>query len=129
MKQVFHHYESWEEYKAGMWRNPTSNVASEMLPHAVKFTGDHIAYGSAMMEVIYAWPISCEHNLTNLSQNRRAWVGHAAACFKHGFPESVTRSAWGQLTQEQQDLANHEADKAIEAWEAMYMESKQYELW
>jgi hypothetical protein len=129
MKQVFHHYETWEEYKAGMWRNPTSNEVSEMVPLAVEFTGNHVLYGEAMMQVIASWPISCEHNLTNLNQNRRAWVGHAASCFKHGFPESVTRLAWGQLSQQQQDIANAEADKAIESWEEAYMESKQYALW
>ena len=129
MEQVFHHYETWEEYKAGMWRNPTSGEVNKMLPLAVKFTSNHILYGAAMMDVILAWPISCEHNLSNNNQNRRAWIGHAAACFKKGFPESVTRLAWGKLSQKQQDLANQEADKAIVKWEEKVMQRKQYELW
>lgn len=84
---------------------------------AVHFTGNHIEYGKAMIRVINEWPISCEQNLTNLSQNRKAWIGHAACALEHGIPESVVRSAWGCLTKRQQDLANDAAQRAIEAWE------------
>jgi hypothetical protein len=129
MDQVFHHYETWEEYKAGMWRNPTSTEINKMLPEAIKFTGNHVVYGQAMMNVLEAWPISCEHNLSNATQNRRAWIGHAAACCKKGFPESVTRLAWGHLSNKQQELANEQADKAIDAWEEKILQRKQYELW
>jgi hypothetical protein len=129
MDQVFHHYETWEEYKAGMWRNPTSTEVNKMLPEAIKFTGNHIVYGQAMMNVLEAWPISCEHNLSNATQNRRAWIGHAAACFKKSFPESVTRLAWGHLSSKQQELANEQADRAIDVWEEKILQRKQYELW
>jgi hypothetical protein len=55
--------------------------------------------------------------LTDISQNRRAWIGHAACCMAIKCPEYITRSAWGYLTKEQQDLANAEADRAIAWWE------------
>jgi hypothetical protein len=35
-----------------------------------------------------------------------------------GCPEDIVRSAWGYLTKEQQDLANQQAQNAIELWEA-----------
>lgn len=87
------------------------------LEAAIAFTGNAVLYGKAMMRVINEWPVSCEHNLTDLNQNRRAWIGHAAACLEIGCPEHVTRKAWGYLTQLQRDEANEQATQAILAWE------------
>jgi len=91
-----------------------------LLKQAIEFTGNPPLYGSFMMRVIKEWPISCEHNLTCKGMNRQAWIGHAAACIAIGCPEHITREAWAYLTQEQQDLANAEADKAIAQWELEY---------
>lgn len=120
MRQVWHHYQTWEEFHGGMWRIVSADEARELLPKAVEFTGDHLLYGMYMRRVITEWPISCEHNLTNVSMNRLAWVGHAACCLAIQCPESVTRSAWKMLTQEQQDLANEQARLAVMQWEKWY---------
>jgi hypothetical protein len=71
------------------------------------------------MKAIELWPIACEHNLTDDTQNRRAWIGHAACQMAINCPEYITRSAWGYLTREQQGKANAMADKAIARWEAV----------
>lgn len=98
-----------------MWRAAENREA--MLREAIAFTGDAELYGRAMLRVIREWPYSCEHNLTNLSQNRKAWIGHAACALERGFCEDVVREAWGHLTREQQDKANAKAQQAIEEWE------------
>tara|TARA_Y100000034_G_scaffold95703_1_gene116371 strand:+ start:3990 stop:4304 length:315 start_codon:yes stop_codon:yes gene_type:complete len=100
----------WKKVKAGDWDSE--------LQRAVEFTGNDKAYGRAMLKVVKEWKYSCEHNLSNLSQNRRAWVGHAACALEKGLGESVVRSAWGMLTEEQRILANKKADEAIEEWES-----------
>lgn len=84
---------------------------------AIDFTGDHHVYGMYMIKVADEWKYSCEHNLTAREQNRRAWIGHAACALALRIPEDIVRSAWSFLTEEQQILANKEADKAIEYWE------------
>lgn len=117
MKRIYHPYWNWEEYKAGMWRNVSALSAVSFLSKAIKFTGDAELYGSFMLKVADAWPISCEHNLTDVSQNRKAWIGHAAACLAIQCPEHITREAWGRLTQKQQDDANAKAEEAIKYWE------------
>jgi hypothetical protein len=67
----------------------------------------------AMKRVTNEWPYSSEHNLTNKSINRQAWLGQAA-CYKiTGAPESVTKEAWNTLSPEVQDKANGIADKVI----------------
>lgn len=99
-----------------MWREITRREHDAMLPHVVAFTGDAGLYGDAMLRVVAEWPVSCEQNLTDTGQNRRAWVGHAACCLATGAPEYLTREAWGHLTQEQRDKANARADQAIRRW-------------
>lgn len=116
MTRIWHPYQQWEEYHFGMWREISKADRDEMLPKIVAFTGDHDLYGAAMLRVIAEWPISCEHNLTDTGQNRKAWVGHAASCLEMGAPEYVTREAWGFLTDDQRDRANAKADYAIRRW-------------
>lgn len=119
MKQVYHPYHLWEDWKAGMWRRVSGDELERFLQSAIEFTGDHALYGRWMMRVIHEWPYACEHNLTDLSQNRRAWIGHAACQLAIQCPEFVTRMAWRYLSKQQQDLANDQADRAIQTWEKM----------
>jgi len=119
MQRIYHPFHMWEDWKAGMWRKVSGEEERIMLEKAIEFTGDAELYGQWMNQVIQQWPVSCEHNLTDLSQNRKAWVGHGAVTLALGIPEHVTRSAWGYLTKQQQDDANAVADKAIEAWERL----------
>lgn len=117
MKRVYHPFHVWEDWKAGMWRKVSGKEEKRLLAQAIEFMGDAELYGQWMNLVVVQWPNACEHNLTDLAQNRKAWVGHAASCLALGIPEHVTRSAWGFLTREQQDAANERADMAIKSWE------------
>jgi len=109
-----------EEVTAGMWRSINGEVRKGYLKRAIEFTGDANLYGEWMLNVLTAWPNSCEHNLTADNMNRQAWIGHAACCLAIGCPEDITREAWHLLTQKQQDDANAAADAAIEKWERTY---------
>ena len=120
VRQIYHHYERWEEFHYGMWKFISAEDARTLLPVVIEFTGDHVRYGVFMQRVIVEWPISCEQSLTNIAMNRRAWVGHAACCLATGSPEYVTRQAWKHLTQQQQDNANGQADRAIASWTERY---------
>lgn len=121
MKQIFHHYEKWEEHHAGMWRKITNEQErKEHLQRAIEFTGNAKLYGEYMLQVLDKWPISCEQNLSNSSVNRKAWIGHAATCIAINCPEDITREAWWTLSQDQQDEANSKAAEAIKKWEERY---------
>lgn len=117
MDRKYHPYWVWEDYLNGMWRKPSSNDIELMLPVAIEFTGNHVLYGHWMKEVVNKWHIACEHNLTDLEQNRRAWIGHCAVCLAKDIPESITRMEWSFLSIDQQEKANSVADIAIELWE------------
>lgn len=124
LNRIYHPYTAWEDYQAGMWRTVASKQRLRFLRKAIEFTGNAKLYGSFMRRVIVEWPVACEHHLTDTAQNRKAWIGHAATCLALNCPEDITRSAWGFLTQQQQDDANAEAQAAIEAWEASHLARK-----
>ena len=121
LARVYHHYEQWEEFRAGMWRGLSGKEAGRYLKEAIAFTGDAILYGSYMRRVIVEWPISCENSLTCISLNRQAWVGHAACCLALGCPEHITREAWHHLSETQREEANDQAAQAITLWEERYL--------
>jgi hypothetical protein len=120
LKRVYHSYEKWEDYKFGMWRKLPVYEEIGFIERAVGFTGDADLYGAFMIAAIIEWPFSCEHNLTCQGMNRQAFIGHSAASIAINSPEYITRQAWWQLTQDQQDKANGKADLAIKIWEEQY---------
>lgn len=109
-----------------MWMKLPTVHEDAYLKAAILFTGDADLYGKYMMKAIMEWPYGCEHNLTCVAMNRQAYIGHAAACIAIGSPEYITRLAWHQLTQDQQDRANKKADLAIKIWEENYAKNKNW---
>jgi hypothetical protein len=107
-----------------MWHKANRTEEIALLPRAIKFTGNAELYGLYMRKVAEEWPFSSEHNLTDLSINRRAWIGHAATCIAIGCPEYITRRAWWELSVKQQDDANHQADLAINEWEMYHQDTE-----
>ncbi len=119
-KRIYHHYEKWEDFKAGMWKRCLPEDEKELLEKAIEFTGNHVKYGLAMMRVIREWPLTCEHNLTDNSINHKAFIGHCAVCLQLDIPEYITRLAWSYLNKDQQDKANERAQYAYEMWKLDY---------
>lgn len=126
IKRIYHPYFLWEEIKYNMWGSTENR--EEYLKKAVEFTGDHFLYGSWMLNVVNDWKYSCEHNLSNLEQNRKAWLGQAACAYAFKCPEDIVREAWNLLTDEKRYLANMQADKNILIWENRQCQNDQLEL-
>ena len=117
IKRIYHPYWTWEEVNYNMW----GKVADRdlYLKTAIEFTGNHQLYGAWMMQVIRVWKYSVEHNLSDRSQNRKAWIGHAACALSFRCPEDIVRKAWSYLDEDQQRLANQQAEQAIAVWEGL----------
>jgi hypothetical protein len=113
IKQVYVPFWEWEDYINGMWRKVTKEQEIEMLIKAIEFTGDHIKYGNAMLEVSQKWPKTMLNTLTNQNINKRAFIGHCAVQYKIQIPEYITRMAWKELTNKQRFLADNVAEKTI----------------
>lgn len=120
MKQVYLPYWKWECYKSGMWNKVSSAQEHEMLKLAIEFTGNHILYGKAMKDVVFKWNNTMENHLTNVSINRKAFLGQCAVFFKYQIPEYIVRKAWKSLTIKQQILADNVAQQTIKEWELWY---------
>lgn len=117
-KRVYKKYTEWEEIQFNMW-GEVKNI-KKATNKALKLISDHKLYGKYMSKVIKEWTISCENALTDYSINRRAWLGQAAVALALKIPEHITRTAWKDLTHEQQFLANKEAEYYIKSWEYDY---------
>lgn len=115
MKQIYEHYEKWEDYRAGMFSLSTVSddkilLSRDLLSNANKFY-------NTLLNVLVDWQVSAAVNLTNKGQNRRAWLGAAACMYKHSAPEYITRIAWGLLDYRTQKMANAIAEKIIVLYE------------
>ena len=113
--EKWHPFWRWEEVPYNMWGNAKDKKS--LLEEAIRFTGNAEQYGEWMLKVADMWMHSCEHHLTKLDTNRKAWIGHAAVAAAIRCPEDIVREAWGHLTKEQQDAANAAAQRAIDHWE------------
>jgi hypothetical protein len=122
IKQVFHRYETWEDYQSGMYDPPclasieTGVTSEERIEKAIECLSDESICRNFMERVVSEWPISTEEVLTNPESNGRAWLGQCA-CFKYGgCHDEETRKAWVLLTPAVQRTANAIADEVIKAW-------------
>ena len=84
---------------------------------AIKLLSNEKEFYNAGLRLLNEWKISCEENLTNLNQNRVAYIGQACCCLVYGIPEIVTKSAWKIIDSETQFKANKIAEKIIRIYE------------
>ena len=117
MKRIYHNYNKWEDYKCGFF-NSCSGVEKELNIKKVKeLFNDESKTKEYMSMVINKWKYSCEHNLSNLSMNRVAYLGQAACCLYAKVPNLITMYAWKFLDNEVRDRSDKIAIKNILIWE------------
>jgi len=117
MERIFHHYEKWEDYQAGMYENQPET--KEAIQNAIRVLSNPRVCEEAMYRVVTEWRYATEFNLSNTGC-QRPWMGRAAVCITHGVSENITRIAWWQLLEEEQIRANEIADRVISKWKAEY---------
>ena len=126
MKRVFYHYTLWEDFKSGMYNPPcrdsveASAASKERIEKAAKCLSDEKLCRANMQKVVATWTIATEQVLTNLEQNRRAWLGWCACFMYGGCHDEETRAAWGLMTEQNRIRANKIADEVIKEWEREY---------
>lgn len=117
MKQYFHKYTDWEDYKNGMYDDYDLAKKEELILKSVDLLKDKDLFYKNGREMVLAWKISAKVNLTNVNSNRRSWIGQATCCYSHKCSEVLTRIAWGMLTESEQNIANKVAEKIIKEYE------------
>jgi len=114
--RVFHTYEKWECYQAGLYNTTMPGMTQDEAEEAYReFLADDDAFRAALEVVTTEWVNSCEHYLTNVSMNRLAWLGQASACYAKGLPATY-RGGFNLLTPEEQAKANDTALEYLNKW-------------
>ena len=112
--RIYHPYWFWEDYKAGFYNNCTGESKKEKRDLAIKMFNSKSLTETYMKRVVNDWKHSCEHNLTNESMNKIAYIGQGACCIYAGVPSTVTMEIWSSLSKDVQKRSNEIAIKTIE---------------
>ncbi len=116
-KRIYHHYEMWEDYKFGFYNNCSGFEKETKTKSVINLFNCKTTTEKYMRRVINEWKYSCEHNLTNPSMNKIAYLGQSACCLYDNIPNTVTMIAWSLLTDEVRERSNKIAIKLLKEWE------------
>lgn len=116
MKQIYHNHKNWEEVKYGMYESIISKSKDQLIQKVIYFFNNISLVEKYMAFVVDTFKCSCEHNFTNPSINKRAFLGQAALAVYDRIPREITMIAWNYLDENTQNVANNIADKEIERW-------------
>lgn len=116
MKRIFHSWDKWEDYRhnfhggVGVYqKDNTLELYASLLKDLTKFE-------AALKIIISEWKYSCEHNLTNDSMNRVAYLGQASCALVYNVPSSVSMGGYNLLTNEEKSAADAMAKKYLDLW-------------
>jgi len=114
--RIFHTFDKWEATAAGFFApGIKGRTKDECEQEYGAFLANLTEFSLGIEKVFKEWPNSCEHNLTNSSMNRIAWIGQAAACAARGLP-STFRGGFSALPVEKQNAANELALAYLNQW-------------
>ena len=116
MKRIYHPFNLWEDHKAGFYNNCSGDIKKQNLQKVVEFFNDSNLTYQFMDKVMNEWKFSVEHNMTNESMNRVAYLGQSAVCLCYGVPSTVTMEAWSLLDKQTQDTANSIANTILKKY-------------
>jgi hypothetical protein len=117
MNRVYYPYTEWEDFKAGFYSDYSKSELNDFNA-SVRFVFSSVEKTELWMtSVITHWVKSSEHNLTNISMNRVAWLGQAACCYYGGVPCKATMFLWKFLDEKIQRRSDKVAQKIIKEWE------------
>lgn len=124
MKPIYHHYETWEDFKHGMYEEQKKGRKARV-QQAMAILSDTDLLYKCMKRVTEEWTNATEQNLSNDMYGHRAFLGQTACSIYAGIHEDETREAWGLLTEDQRYKANKVADKVFDEWQTAFIEKKE----
>ena len=103
MEQVFYPWDLWEDHKHGFYNNVSGLNKKKLEEKVLEVFSNESMTLMFMSSVLDNWKFSCEHNFTNPSINKIAYLGQAACCLAYGVPSTVTMSYWRNVPEEYRD--------------------------
>lgn len=117
MERIYHPYWLWEDYLAGLYDNCSDNKQKKLyIKKILEMFNSEQETLRCMFYVVENWVYSMQHNLTNNSINKIAYIGQCACCYYCGVPQTITMEAWSLLSKDIQDRADKNALSAIDKW-------------
>lgn len=116
MKQIYHHFSKWEDYKNGFY-NSSCNELNQHINKSIELLSNQDEFYKIAKLLVNNWTFCIEHNLTDSSINKIAYIGQASCCFKNKTPSFVTKQAWGYIDEDTRIKANATAKKVLKEWE------------
>lgn len=112
-KRVFHTFDKWELIKYDFYATHHKIWTKTQCEHKyIELMTDLKEFKRILNLVLVECKYSCEHNLTNNSLNRIAWLGQAGMAYKFNVP-SIYSKGWQLLNEEQQKQANNVAYEVL----------------
>lgn len=114
--RIYHPWYLWEDYGYDFYNNMSGKDKQLKKESVLYMFNDSEKTKECMFFVVDNWKHSMEHNLSNPSINKIAYIGQCACAYFDRVPSSVTAEAWWELSQETRDLADNIAQSAIDRW-------------
>lgn len=116
MKRIYHSWDKWEDYTHNFYGGVKEFTRDNTLQTYASLLRDLDKFEGALHHIIYEWKYSCEHNLSNESMNRIAYLGQAACALVYNVPHDVCMGGYNLLTPEEQAAADNMALKYLNLW-------------
>jgi len=116
MNRTYHHHDKWEEVKYNMYGNYNPKDKDMLIQKVIYFFNNKTLVEKYMAYVCDNFKYSCEHNFTNPSMNKIAFLGQSAVSVWAKIPREITMIAWNFLTEKTQLRANKIAQEEINRW-------------
>ena len=116
MERIYHPYWLWEDYQNGFYENVSGEDKASKIQKVFEMFNSEELTRSNMEYVVNNWKYSMQHNLTNPSLNKIAYIGQSACCNYANIPNSITMECWSKLSKDVQDRANEIASNVLSKW-------------
>ena len=112
MKQIYHHFSKWEDYKNGFYDSSCKDKDLH-ITKAINLLSDENKFYNIATKLIKEWKYCCEHNLTDNSINRIAYIGQVSCCYFNNTPSFITKEAWWKIDESTRNKANNVAKRVL----------------
>lgn len=116
MTRIFHPYDKWECYQSNFYGGVSDYQKDDTLQLYASLLKDLNLFETTLQTITSEWKHSCEHNLSNESMNRVAWLGQASCALVYKVPHNVSMGGYNLLTAEEQKAADGIAQKYLDKW-------------
>lgn len=120
--RIYYPHYVWEDANAGLYN--MSQYDDELIRKCILIFEDQELFWDVLCQMRIDWEKSFEFNLSNKTQNRKAWLGQAACCYNHGASFNVTIAAWRMLSEKNKVESNETAQRMIDLFEKEVMNAK-----